>query len=59
MRITWSYVSIKDHTWKLWRSEVAGGFKPQRLRENVYLAPTLGRKTNGFLMVGKGPLQKF
>jgi hypothetical protein len=46
---------IQDRTWKLWGSEAAGGFQPQRLKENVYLAPTLGRETKGFLMVGEPP----
>ena len=23
--IEWSFVGFKDHTWKLWRSEVRGG----------------------------------
>ena len=28
------------------------GFKAHRLRENVYLAPTLGRETKNFLTMG-------
>jgi hypothetical protein len=58
MTIEWLVVRIKDHTWKLWGSKAAGGFQPQWLRDNVYLAPTLGRETKGFLMVGEGPRQK-
>jgi hypothetical protein len=44
MTMEWSYVSIKDHTRKLCCSENVGGFQSQRLRENMYLAPILGRK---------------
>jgi hypothetical protein len=35
--------------------KLQGGFQTQMLRENVYLAPTLGRETKGMLTVGKGP----
>jgi hypothetical protein len=52
------FVIFKDHTLKLWRSKVVGGFYPQWLRDNVYLVPTLGRETKAFLTVGEGPCQK-
>jgi hypothetical protein len=32
-----------------------GGLLAQRLRENVYLAPTLGRETKDFFTVGEAP----
>ena len=48
----------KDHKTKLWRYEVAGGFQPHRLRENVYLASTLRRETKRFLDGGVGALPK-
>ena len=41
----------KDHTTKLWRSKDVGGFQPQLLRKNVYLAPTIRRETKGYLTV--------
>jgi hypothetical protein len=51
-------MSIKDHTRKLCCSEAAWGFQPQRLRENVYLGPTLGRETKRFLDGEIGDLPK-
>jgi len=54
MTIQWLFVRFKNQTWKLWRFEVARGFDAQQLRENVYLGPTLGRKTKNFLTLQKG-----
>ena len=48
----WLIVNMRHYTTKLWCFKAAGGFHPQQLRENVYLAPTLGKETNNFLMVG-------
>jgi hypothetical protein len=36
---------------------IFGGFHLQRLRENVYLAPTLGGETKCSLTVGGGPVK--
>ena len=55
MTIEWLFVRIEAPTWKLWGYEAAGGFQPQPLRENVYLASTLGRETRGFLTGGGTP----
>ena len=44
----WLLDRSRDNITKLWRSKAAGGFQPQWLRENVYLAPTLKRETKGF-----------
>ena len=52
MSIEWLFDRISDHTMKLWRYEVVGGFEPQRLRENVYLAPTLRREIKKKLLDG-------
>jgi hypothetical protein len=57
MTMKWLFDSIKDHTKKLWRFKVIGGFQPQQFREDAYLAPTLGRETKGYLIVGWGPAQ--
>jgi hypothetical protein len=51
----WLVVIIKYHMWKLWSLELLGGFKPQQLRKNVYLALTIDREIKGFLAVGEGP----
>ena len=58
MTIEWSLDHIKYHTKKLWGFEVVGGFQPHRAKENVYLAPTLGRETKCYLTVGQGPCPK-
>ena len=58
MMIEWLHVSIRYHTMKLCCFEDVEGFRPQRLKENEYLALTLARETKGFLMVGEGPRQK-
>jgi hypothetical protein len=34
---------IIDDTKRLWGPEAAGGYQPQVLRENIYLAPSLGK----------------
>jgi hypothetical protein len=39
------FLRFEYHTWTLWRSEAIGGFYPELLRNNVYLAPTFGRDT--------------
>jgi hypothetical protein len=57
MVIEWSLDRIKYHTKKLWGFETVGSFQP-RLRENIYLAPTLGRETKMFLDSGVGALPK-
>ena len=41
----WSFDRSKDLTTNLWR-------EPLLLREHVYLAPTLRRETENYLMVG-------
>jgi hypothetical protein len=48
----WLHVSIRDHTMMLYCSKTVGGFQSQQLRENVYLAPSLGREIKGLLTVG-------
>ena len=35
--------TVKDYVTKLWRSKATGGFQPQRLRVNDYLALALRR----------------
>ena len=49
--------SIRDRTTKLWRYEADGGFQPQQLKENVYLAPTLKRVTKVTWRWSNGPVQ--
>ena len=44
----WLFVSIRPHTRKLRCSEAARGFWRERLKENDYLALTLGRGTKSF-----------
>ena len=41
-----------------WKSNVVEGLQPQRLRQNVYIAPSFRRGTKGYLMVGWGPCTK-
>jgi hypothetical protein len=45
MLMEWLLDRIGGMATKLWRFEVVGGFQTQRLRGNVYLAPTLRRDT--------------
>ena len=52
MSMGWFIARIKDHKMKIWKSEAVGGLQPQRLRENIYLTPTLRRETKDYLTVG-------
>ena len=46
-----SRCSIRYYVRKPWWFEAVGGFWSHRLRQNVYLAPTLGKETQGLLTV--------